>query len=37
MGAHSYTVTYKFSSKEKVSSAWESLCEEDAYESGSGA
>lgn len=37
MGAHSYTVTYRFSSREKVSSAWASLCEEDAYESGSGA
>jgi hypothetical protein len=37
MGAHSYTVTYTFSSRDKVSSAWASLCEEDAYESGSGA
>lgn len=37
MGAHSYTVTYDFSDKEKVSQAWKSLCEEDAYESGSGA
>lgn len=37
MGAHSYTVTYRFSSREKVSSNWASLCEEDAYESGSGA
>ena len=36
MGAHSYTVTYRFSSREKVASAWASLCEEDAYESGSG-
>ena len=37
MGAHSYTVTYDFSDKEKVSQAWKSLYEQDAYESGSGA
>lgn len=37
MGAFSYTVNYEFDSKEKVSAAWERLCEEDAYESGSGA
>lgn len=37
MARSSYTVTYEFSSREKVSSAWASLCEEDAYESGSGA
>jgi hypothetical protein len=36
MGANSYTVTYNFSSQERVASAWASLCEEDAYESGSG-
>jgi|ETNvirenome_6_85_1030632.scaffolds.fasta_scaffold00371_11 hypothetical protein len=37
MGAQSYTVTYSFSDKEKVSQAWKSLCENDARESGSGA
>jgi len=37
MGAHSYTVTYQFSSSTKVSQAWKSLYEHDACESGSGA
>ena len=37
MGAHDYTVTYRFYDKTKVENAWESLYEEDSYESGSGA
>lgn len=37
MGAHDYTVTYDFYDKTKVKKAWESLYEEDSYESGSGA
>lgn len=37
MGAHDYTVTYTFYDKSKVKSSWGSLCEEDAYDSGSGA
>lgn len=37
MGAHDYTVTYSFYEKDKVKSAWARLCEEDAYDSGSGA
>ena len=35
MGAHDYTVTYRFYDKTKVKNAWESLYEEDSYESGS--
>ena len=36
MGAHSYTITYRFESRMDVHEAWQRQVEEDRYESGSG-